>query len=286
MVVPSPPPRYDRIVSLVLIVILGLAVIFLIDANPNNFRAVLGGDLPAITVSWLLIILLVLVTSTGADVFIRAHPQMQMRRLPTLRLGRYELEIAPAFWLLPSLSVIASFAFSRLFSGILETTAFIIALVAVGVLLFGSLIGQHYALDRRPDVRRNARLVLQAITFVLAFSAFSAVYYARLRFLYSGVLLGVLGSLLAYAVLHWTPPRKGLVLLSCVVGVVLAEAMWALNYWSAQFLLGGTLLLVIFYTVVGVLQNHLEGTLSRNVFWEYGLLGGGLLVAVLVVTFR
>src|SRR4051812_5514183 len=35
MVTPSPKPRYDRIVSLVLLVLLGLAVVFLIDRNPD-----------------------------------------------------------------------------------------------------------------------------------------------------------------------------------------------------------------------------------------------------------
>src|SRR5690348_293225 len=86
-VIPSPTPRYDRIVSLVLLVLLGLAVVFLIDINPNILRARLGGDLPVITVSWLLVASLVVITSTGADVFIRGHPQMQTRTLPTINLG-------------------------------------------------------------------------------------------------------------------------------------------------------------------------------------------------------
>ena len=36
----------------------------------------------------------------------------------------------------------------------------------------------------------------------------------------------------------------------------------------------------------GLLQNHLENTLSRRIFWEYGVVGGALLVAVVFVTFR
>ncbi|MFO7170121.1 MAG: hypothetical protein DIU80_019020, partial [Chloroflexota bacterium] len=99
MIAASPTPRYDRIVSLVLLVLLGLAVVFLIDINPNILRARLGGDLPVITVSWLLIASLVIIASTGADVFIRAHPQMQTRSLPTLRLGPLALELAPGFWI-------------------------------------------------------------------------------------------------------------------------------------------------------------------------------------------
>src|ERR671938_77771 len=142
MVVPSPRPRYDRIVSLVLLVVIGLALVFLIDINPNILRARLGGDLPVITVSWLLVASLVVITSTGADVFIRAHPQMQTRRLPTIDLGFVRIELAPGFWILPSFAIIASFAFFRLFSASLQMTAFILALAAAGGLLLAVLRGQ------------------------------------------------------------------------------------------------------------------------------------------------
>jgi hypothetical protein len=168
----------------------------------------------------------------------------------------------------------------------LGATAGILASVAAGGLLLATLLSQHYALDRRPEIRHNARLALQTIAFLLAFGVFSAVYFARLRTLYSAALIGATGTLLAYALLQWTPPRQGLGLLAFMVGLTLAEVTWALNYWAAPFLLGGALLLVIFYVATGLLQNHLEGTLSQRIFWEYGLLGGALLVAVIFATFR
>jgi hypothetical protein len=284
MLTASQTPRYDRIVSLVLLVLLGLAVVFLIDINPNILRARLGGDLPVITVSWLLIASLVVIASTGADVFIRAHPQMQTRSLPTIRFGPLAVELAPGFWILPSFAIVASFAFFRLFSATLEMTAFIIALGAAGAMLLASMLGQHYALDRRPEVRHTARLGLQAIALLLAFAMFSAIYYARLRTLYSAALIGTTGTLLAYALLQWAP--RGGLLLAAMVGLTLAEATWALNYWAAPFLLGGALLLVVFYVSTGLLQSHLEGALTRRVIAEYALLGSGLFIAVLIAVFR
>lgn len=284
--VPSPKPRYDRIVSLVILVVIGMAVIFAIDVNPAIFRVWLGADLPVITVSWLLIGSLVLITSTGADVFIRAHPAMQTRSLPTLRLGRYEFELAPGFWILPSLAIITSFAFFRLFSGSLQTIAFILALGAAGVLLLGSFVAQHYALDRTPEVRTRALLALQIVTYLLAFGGFSAIYYARFRFLYSGALVGLLAALLAYALLQWSAPRSGQLVLALAVGVVLGEATWALNYWAAPFLLGGALLLVVFYIASGMVQHHLQRSLSRQVLMEYGVLGTVMLACVVFLTFR
>jgi hypothetical protein len=279
-------PRYDRIVSLVLLVIIGVVIIFLIDINPSNFRARLGGDLPAITLSWLLIASLVLVTSTGADILIRSHPEMQTRALPTLNLGFVRIEVAPGFWVLPSFAIIAPFALLRLFSGSLGMLAAIGAVAASGGLLFGALLGQHYALDRRPEPRQAARISLQAITLIFAFAVFSAISYARLRWLYSGALIGASGALLAYALLQWAPRRGSLPLLSGIVGIALAEAAWALTYWAAPFLLGGVVLLAIFHVITGLLQSHLEGNLSPRMIAEYGLIGGGLLAAVVVAAFR
>lgn len=278
-------PRYDRIVSLVLLVVIGLTVVFLIDINPNNFRARLGGDLPAITLSWLLIASLVVITITGADVFIRSHPQMQTRTLPTLNLGITRIELALGFWILPSFTIIAPFALFRLFSASLHMGAGIIAVATCGSLLLATLLGQHYALDRRADTSHLARLALQAITLLLAFGVFSAIYYARMRWLYSAALIGGSSALLAYAQLQWSPQRNTW-LLAAMVGITLAEATWALNYWAASFLLGGALLLAIFYVVTGLLQSHLEGTLSRRMLLEYGVLGSGLLVAVVIAAFR
>lgn len=279
-------PRYDRIVSLALLVLIGLTVVFLIDINPSNFRARLGGDLPAITLSWLLIASLVLITSTGTDIIIRSHPEMQTRTLPTLNLGFVRIEIAPGFWILPSFAIIAPFALFRLFSNSLGTLAGIIAVTLSGGLLLGAMIGQHYALDRRLEMRNPARLGLQAIVLLLAFGVFSAIYYARLRWLYSATLVGVSGALLAFALLQWTPRRGSLPLLATIVGITLAEATWALNYWAAPFLLGGVLLLAIFHVVTGLLQSHLEGGLTRRLILEYSLIGSSLLAAVVFVAFR
>lgn len=279
-------PRYDRVVSLTLVVLIGLTVIFLIDINPSNFRARLGGDLPAITLSWVLIGSLVLVASTGADLLIRSHPEMQTRTLPILNLGLVRVELAPAFWILPSFAIIAPFGLLRIFSGSLGMLAGIIAVISAGGLLFAALVAQHYALDRRPEVRQQARLALQAVVLLLAFGVFSAVAYARLRWLYSSVLIGVSAGLLAYGLLHWAPQRGSLPLLAAVVGITLAESVWALNYWRAPFLLGGVLLLAAFHVVTGVLQGALEGGLTRRLVLEYCLVGSGLLAAVVVASLR
>ena len=154
----SAAPRYDRVVSLMFVVLIGLAIVFLVDANPNTLRLRLGGDLPVIPISWILVASLVIITSAGSDLLVRAHPQMQHRTLPVVNLGFIRFEIAPAAWILPSFSLIGSFAFFRLFSGALEGIAFVLALVAAGGSLLAVLVAQHYALDRDQDLSQRAHL--------------------------------------------------------------------------------------------------------------------------------
>ncbi|WP_255603370.1 hypothetical protein [Oscillochloris sp. ZM17-4] len=283
MMTPSPQPRYDRIVSLVFIILIGLAVIFLVDGNPNTLRIVIGGDLPTITLSWFLIASLVVITCAGADLLARSHPQLQARALPIINLGLVRFEVAPAFWILPSFSVVGSFAFFRLFSGALQGAAFAMALVAAGGSLLAVLLAQHFALDRRPQVSQPAQTVLQVIAYLLAFGCFSAVYYTRFRTLYSATLIGTTATLLSYALMAWMP-RPGSFLIAALVGMTLAEATWPLNYWATTFLIAGTLLLVIFYVAVSLLQHEAQGRLHRRLVVEYVLLGGGLFLAIMYAT--
>lgn len=281
----SSSPRYEYIFSLTLVVVLGLAIVLLLDGNPNTLRAQLGGDIPPITVSWLLIALLSVITSTAADLLARAHPELQSRDLPTIHLGFTKLEVVPDFWILPSYSLISSFAFFRLFNSSLHGIAFILALGVAGGLVLVVLLGQHYALNRQVETQQPARLVLQIIGYFLAFGCFSAIFYAHLRTLYAAPLIGVTGGLLAYKELQWSacPDRK---VIAFFMGLLLGEATWALNYWSANFLLSGTLLLVIFYIAVSLIYHQTAGTLQRRLLIEYSLLGCALLIMVILVSFR
>jgi hypothetical protein len=194
------------------------------------------------------------------------------------------IEVVPDFWILPSFCVIGSFAFFRLFHATLQGMAFVLALVAAGGLLLTVLVTQHYSLDRNQSTAQRARLVLLIITYLLVFSCFSAVYFTRLRTLYAATLIGGTATLLAYEVLRWTSQQGGR-RLALIIGLILAEATWALNYWPAPFLLGGTVLLVLFYVTTSLVQHHLAGTLQRRLLVEYGLFGSGLLAALIFATF-
>jgi hypothetical protein len=280
-------PRFDRILPLISLVVLGLMVVFLLESNPDNpLVAVISEDLPVVSVAWVVILLLAIVVSTGADLLARSHPQLEHSSLLRLPGRLRRIEFAPLFWVLPANVVIASFAFFRLFRGSLQGLAFILVLLACGILLTVTLVAQHYALDRDPAVREKARMTSQIVAYLVGFGLFSAIMYAHYRVIFTVILIMLASVPLAYRLLARTVSdhRRPLTISTLVVGVVLAEAATILNYWPAPFLVNGTMLLALFYVMIGMLQHSQAGTLNRRVGWELGLLGTLVLVVLAAAT--
>ncbi len=66
-----------------------------------------------------------------------------------------------------------------------------------------------------------------------------------------------------------------------IVGLVLGQVTWALNYWSSlNGLTGGLLLLLIFYLLVGIAQQGLQNRLNSRVMFEFVIF---TLVALLLI---
>jgi len=269
-------PRFDRILPLISLVVLGLMVVFLLESSPDNpLVARISDDFPVISVAWIIIALLVVIISTGADLLARGHPQLEHSSLLRLPGPLRRFEITPVFWILPSAAVVSTFAFFRLFRATLEGTAFILVLLVCGALLTITLVAQHYALDRDPAIRDKARTVTQAVAYLVGFGLFSAIAYAHYRVLFTAGMMFVASVPLAYRLLtrKVNEYRRPLLIAVLVIGVVMAEASAILNYWPAPFLINGTVLLGLFYIFVSLLQHSQNGTLDRRIAWELSLLG-------------
>ena len=63
-------------------------------------------------------------------------------------------------------------------------------------------------------------------------------------------------------------------------GLLLGLMSWAVNYWSLTAMQGGLLLLVVFYGLVGLIQQSVVGRFSRQAVLEYGIV---LLIGLLIV---
>jgi hypothetical protein len=115
-----------------------------------------------------------------------------------------------------------------------------------------------------------ARLALNLLTYGVALAAFVLIYRSKARSLVTATATAILSALMVLSLLQVVnQPMRRMALYAILAGLVMGQSTWALNYWRIQPLMGGVLLLLFFYVVVGVAQQHLQGLLTRRVLVEF-----------------
>lgn len=283
-------PRFDRIVPLVTLVLLGLGVVFLLELNTQLLIVDLGETLPSFSVAWPLVGALALITGIGVELVARGEPNLYNSGWQTqLTLGGRHIELGLPLWSLPMLTPVAIFSFFRLFRGTLATNAYLLVLVATGVMLITVLIAQHFLIAGAVSARKSSRGVLSFVAYSLAFAIFSAVTFNRYRTLYAIALIFPSTLLLTADLLRgriaalWTT--------ASIIALVMIEIYWALNYWAAPFWYNSVALLVVLYVLIGLAQAAYEGHhdrpahlvgLTRRGLVEFGIVGGAALVTLVI----
>lgn len=141
-----------------------------------------------------------------------------------------------------------------------------------GLALTAVMVAEFHATYEQSRYQRIARLIVQVLAYVAAMVLFSTLYATRMR----GALLGsgtlLLGGGLALVLLSSEniQPRHAWRYAS-VIGLCMGELTLALNYYLLKVPVAGALLLVLFYTLTGLAQQHLWQRLTRRVVLEYVL---------------
>jgi hypothetical protein len=115
-----------------------------------------------------------------------------------------------------------------------------------------------------------AHLTLQAFSYGVALLLFAKLYDAGLR----GVLLGggavlLSGSLALVLLQESGAALRRVWLYATVVGLSMGELILALNYYRLDVRVAAALLLLVFYILTGLAQQHLWKRLVRRVLYEY-----------------
>jgi hypothetical protein len=265
----------DRISVATWLVVLGLAASLLLQLPRVEFGFWALGSPVTIPLTGTLLsaLFLALVAAAGAEGVVSVHPAFANPRRP--RSATW------SFWTLPmAITIIAV---------VLLPLAPTPAIQVLGLIVSGSLLGLAYAglyatVERdRPGFRR-ARLVLDALAYGSALILFLFVYQTRTRSLLSGSLVALTAVLLAAEILRASTDRSATVLTyGGIIGLILGQVTWALNYWVLPGLTGGLLLLLIFYLLVGIAQHGLQGRLTQRVLLEFGVFGAVALVLIALV---
>lgn len=208
-----------------------------------------------------LAIVLTALVCAGVDSIMRAHPRAAQR----------PLAYSATFWVLPGLLTIIGL---RLLLD-LPWWGYRLALVGVvGALLAIVVLAQYSAIDPGRANSLSGRLTLNGVAYLSALVLFLALYESHQRSVVSATGTLMVGSLVALELYRGaTDSTWRTWLYALLTGALVAELTWALNYCSIGANLGGATLLLAFYLMTGLVQQHLWGRLTRRVVAEYGVIG-------------
>jgi O-antigen/teichoic acid export membrane protein len=217
---------------------------------------------------WAFLAVLIVTVAVGTEQVLRRHPRATER------------EFSLAVFVLPCLIVLGSFAFLRI-PALARGGAVAAVLGLTGLVLAGALYGEYLTFDRSSPTYRPARLALNLIAYVIAFALFSAIFAPKVRSLLSATAVLLASALIAAELFRGAGRAARHPLWVAVVAVTLAQVTWALNYWVLGALAGGAILLLVFYTVTGLIRSHLNGTLAPLVLTEHLVVAGAGFAAVI-----
>jgi Protein of unknown function (DUF5656) len=149
----------------------------------------------------------------------------------------------------------------------------------IGALLVGLAV---FAQDREIAVADDSgepptlpKQLLSLLTYLAAFGLFTLVYQIKERSLISATTTAFVAAVLSLVLLRGAgAARERTMLYAALIGLCLGEVTWALNYWVVRELVGGAVLLLIYYVLVGLIEIVLRAELNRRLLAEY--LGVGI----------
>ena len=251
--VPTSPYSSTRVPLLVLVYAVGLVLFLAVEP----------------TKPWILMIVTGLV-ALGTDGILRTHPRAVLEEdiawtapllfLPTLMClgaGLFLEDALSGYWLLPGVAI----------------AAVLMALVLYAEYITIEAYGPRFA---------GARFLLNLGTFLTAFAFFSVVYSFDVNLVPAALAVGLISLLLSVEVLRESEadPVRALVYAGAI-GVIVAQARWALYFLPLESYLAGVFLLLVFYLASGLVQHHLNDDLRPPVVSEFAAI---TVLGIVIVT--
>jgi len=297
----------DRASVLVWVALMGLVAQRVLALPSREITStVLGSPITlTITTNTILGVLLAGLVASGTEAVVRTHPRSRggaggqagsptslQRSEITLRgstgtgseLRGQQLDLILTrgnhwvFWALPVALVVVALLLLPVTP---SQSYWLLGLILTGVALGLSMAGIYYTIDPFARGYRRARLGMNALTYGVALVLFLVVYRSRARSIVSATEVMLVSGLLALELLRGSGrPTLLITLYAGITGLLLGQVTWALNYWRLASLTAGLVLLVVFYDVVGLAQNALQGRIGRRVLIEYGLITIGAMALI------
>jgi len=256
--------------------VVGLALSLFVALPTIEISIIAFGSPASVALTGTLVtsIVLAVLAASGAEAVVSVHPNLSS---PEQREGGRTWP----FWALPmAMTIIVTLILPRLPTPLIQ----VMALLAASMLFVLVFLSLYHSVEPGQSGFRRSRLVLNLLTYAAAVALFLFVYQTRARSLVSGTLVAITAMLLAIELLRSNAASTGQTInYGAIVGLLLGEVTWALNYWPLPSLTGGLLLLLIFYVLVSFAQNGLAKRLTRRLVIE--LLLVALLALLLIAIF-
>lgn len=269
-----PQLNRDRLSVLIALILL-TSVLFRFVQLPQVTRRfhLLGSPLEVnLTGTGLLVVLVAGLAAMGARYVLAAHPDAPDRLPRPLYFS----------WVLPSLlGGMAAYLVELAPTEVVWGGGLLLAILLIGV----TVSAEFAALSPRHPASTRARLGLNILAYLLALLFFYLIYRTRARSLVTATEITIVAFLIALNLLGVAETRAArVVLYAGIIGLIVGEATWALNYWRLDNWTASLLLLLIFYLITGMVQQHLLDRLKPAVLLEFGIVIA--MVLGLVVVFK
>lgn len=262
------PPDRNRLSVLIAVLLLGSVIFRFIELPERVWNLqLLGSPLEIhVTETWLLITLMVGLVCTGTSLILHDHPHLVEHSGRPIYVS----------WILPGVLIGLS---AYLVARISMWPMWIGGLTLVGIAISLVISIEYTAVSSDAPGYPTARLALNVLAYLLVFTLFAIIYHTRTRSLVTATLTLLTATLLALDLLSVADvPLRRVILFAGIVGLIVGESTWALNYWQVSAWVGGLFLLLIFYITVNAAHQHLLEHLSGPILVEF------VIVAIIVLT--
>jgi len=208
------------------------------------------------TQDWLLLLLAGL-AAIATDSVVRHHPRADFHGMDETAL----------YLFVPVLFTLGLGLFLEDVVGGYET----VGIGLVSVIPFWAILRAEYeSVDRRAASYQSTRLVLNIVTYIVAFLFFATIYDFDLGLLTSSFAAGIVSILLAIEILR----EKGLdttrtILYALAIGGMIAEAAWTTHFLPLEESAAAVFLLLTFYLTTGLMHSYLGNKLNRQTAAEF-----------------
>jgi hypothetical protein len=266
------PIDRNRLSVLMAVLLLGSVLFRFIELPEQTWRLwPLGSPLEIhITGAWLLIALMVGLVCTGTNLILHGHPHLSVQSGRPIYIS----------WILPGLAAgLSAYLLARPASWLV----WLGELALVGIVVSLTISAEYVAVSPDAPGYSTARLLLNMLAYLFAFILFAVIYHARARSLVSATLTLLMATVLALDLLSVAEVPPGRIWpFAVVVGLIVGESTWALNYWQINAWAGGLFLLLIFYVAVNVAHQYLLGRLRLSILIEFAVVTILVLLIILL----